>query len=90
MDQWVKSIVGNLSLNVEHLNECYEGSLKWAHYMSTSGTPWSDIMVKKDLRGVNIGFLGGKSLKPAAAIIAFSRLARWLHFQVREKRGAQS
>jgi hypothetical protein len=90
MDQWVKSIVGNLSPDVEHLNECYEGSLKWAHYMNTAGKPWSKIMVKKDLRGVNIGFLDGKSLKPSAVIIALSRLVRWLHFQIREKRVAQS
>jgi hypothetical protein len=90
IDQWVQSIVGNLSPNVEHLNECYEGSLKWAHYMNTAGKPWSKIMVKKDLRGVNIGFLDGKSLKPNAVIIALSRLIRWLHFQIREKKASKN
>lgn len=90
IDQWVQSTVGKLSPNVEHLNECYVGSLKWAHYMNTAGEAWSKIIVKKDLRGVNIGFLGGKSLKPSAVIIALSRLVRWLHFQIREKRVAQS
>ena len=58
--------------------------------MNTAGEAWSKIIVKKDLRGVNIGFLGGKSLKPSAVIIALSRLVRWLHFQIREKRVAQS
>jgi len=86
IDQWVQGIVGNLSLDVEHINECYEGSLKWAHYMNTAGRPWSKILVKTDLRGVNIGFLVGKSLKPNPLIITLSRLIRWLHFQVREKR----
>jgi hypothetical protein len=90
IDQWVQSIVGNLSPNVEHLNVCYEGSLKWAHYMSTAGKPWSKITVKKDLRGVNVGFLGGKSLKPSSVIIALSRLVRWSHFQIREKRVARN
>ena len=86
IDEWVQGTVGNLSSDVEHLNECYEGSLMWAHYMNTAGKPWSKILVKKDLRGVNIGFLDGKSLKPIPLIIALSRLIRWLHFQVREKR----
>jgi hypothetical protein len=54
--------------------------------MNTAGKPWSKIVVKKDLRGVNIGFLDGKALKPNAATIALSRLIRWLHFQIREKR----
>jgi hypothetical protein len=85
IDQWVHSVISNLSPNVEHLNECYEGSLKWAHYMSTAGKPWSKIVVKKDLRGVDIGFLDGKSLKPNAVIIALSRLIRWSHFQFRGK-----
>jgi hypothetical protein len=85
IDQWVQSTIGNLGPNVEHLNECYEGSLKWAHYMSSAGKPWSKVMVKKDPRGVNIGYLDGKSLKPAAVIIALSRLVRWLHFHIREK-----
>ena len=88
IDQWVQSTVDNLSPNVEHLNECFEGSLKWAHYMNTAGKPWSKIVVKKDLRGVNIGFLDGKSLKPNAVIIALSRLIRWLHFQIREKKAS--
>jgi hypothetical protein len=56
--------------------------------MNTAGKPWSKIMVKKDCRGVNVGFLGGKSLKPGAVIIALSRLVRWLHFQIREKKRA--
>jgi len=86
LDQWVQSIVGNLLPNEEHLNECYEGSLKWAHYMNTAGNPWSKIVVKKDIRGVNIGFLGGKSLKPNAAVITLSRLVRRLNFQLNEKR----
>ena len=90
IDQWVQSIVANLSPDVEHLNICYEGSLKWAHYMNTVGSPWSKILVKKDLRGVNIGFLDGKSLKPSAVIIALSRLIRWVHFQIRENRVAQN
>jgi len=85
IDQWVQGILGNLSPDVEHINECYEGSLKWAHYMNTAGRPWSKILVKKDLRGVNIGFLDGKSLKPNAAVIALSILIRWLHFQFKEK-----
>jgi hypothetical protein len=90
IDQWVQSTACNLSLDIEHLNECYEGSLKWAHYMNTAGKPWGKIMVKKDFRGVNVGFLGGKSLKPSAVIIALSRLVSWLHFQIREKRAAQN
>ena len=90
IDQWVRSTVGNLSPNVEHLNVCFEGSLKWAHYMNTAGKPWSKIVVKKDLRGVNIGFLDGKSLKPNVVIIALSRLIRWLHFQIREKRASNN
>jgi hypothetical protein len=53
--------------------------------MSSAGKPWSKVMVKKDPRGVNIGYLDGKSLKPAAVIIALSRLVRWLHFHIREK-----
>jgi len=90
IDQWVQGVVDNLSLNTEHLNECYEGSLKWAHYMNTAGKPWSKIMVKKDLRGVSVGFLGGKSLKPLAVIIVLSRLVRWLHFQIKEKRASKN
>jgi hypothetical protein len=86
IDQWVQSIIDNLSPNVEHLNECYEGSLKWAHYMNTAGKPWSKIVVRKDLRGVNVGFIGGKSLKPCAVIIALSRLFRWLRFHTKENR----
>jgi hypothetical protein len=53
--------------------------------MSTAGKPWSKIVVKKDLRGVDIGFLDGKSLKPNAVIIALSRLIMWSHFQFRGK-----
>ena len=90
IDQWVQSTVDNLSPDVQHLNECYEGSLKWAHYMNTAGKTWSKITVKKDLRGVNIGFLDGKSLKPNTVIIALSRLIRWLHFQVREKMASKN
>jgi len=58
--------------------------------MNTAGKPWSKIMVKKDLRGVNVGFLGVKSLKPSVVILVLSRLVRWLHFQFKEKRIAQS
>ncbi len=90
IDRWVQSTIGNLSPGIEHLNECYEGSLRWAHYMNTAGKPWSKIMVKKDLRGVNIGFLDGKSLKPNAVIIVLSRLIRWLHFQIREKKASKN
>jgi hypothetical protein len=90
IDQWVHSVISNLSPNVEHLNECYEGSLKWAHYMSTAGKPWSKIAVKKDFRGVNVGFLDGKSLKPNAVIITLSRLVRWLHFQIKGKKASKN
>ena len=90
IDQWVQSTIGNLSPNVEHLNECYEGSLKWAHYMNTAGKTWSKIVVKKDFRGVNVGFLDGKSLKPNAVIIALSRLIRWSHFQIKEKKASKN
>jgi len=86
LDQWVQSTVSNLSPNVEHLNACYEGSLKWAHYMNTAGRPWSKIVVKKDRRGVSVGFLNGKSLKPNAVIIGLSRSVKWLHFQLRGTR----
>ena len=88
IDQWVQSTVSNLSPNTEHLNACYEGSLKWAHYMITAGRPWSKIVVKNDIRGVKVGFLNGKSLKPNAVIIGLSRLVRWLHFQLMEKRAS--
>ena len=90
IDQWVQSTVDYSFPDVEHLNECFEGSLKWAHYMNTAGKPWSKIVVKKDLRGLNIGFLDGKSLKPNAVIIALSRLVRWLHFQIKGKRASKN
>jgi hypothetical protein len=85
IDQWVRSTVSNLSPSMEHLNECYEGSLKWAHYMSSAGNLWGKIKVKKDLRGVNIGYLEGRSLKPTMTIIALSRLVRLVHFHFIDK-----
>jgi hypothetical protein len=80
LDDWVSSVINRSSNIYESLNECYDGSIKWAHYMVSAGAPWSKIQVKKDFRKVNLGYLGGKSLKPKLMIILVSRLFKWLHF----------
>lgn len=76
LDRWISDVLNN-SLSIKAgITNSYMGSLKWGHYMITSGLPWQIIEVRKDFRGINIGYLNGISLKPNSLIIIFSRLSQ--------------
>jgi hypothetical protein len=83
---WVDKVnLGKEPNNVE-IEACYLGSIMWGHYLKTAGNYWSIVKIKKDFRKVNVGYLGGRSLKPPILIIAISRFIRFLRLYLIEMR----
>jgi hypothetical protein len=76
LDDWVNQSLSQGYPNQKFLNLCYQGSLMWGHYMTTAGYPWSVILVKKDFRGINVGYVAGRSLRPNLFLLVVSKYLR--------------
>ena len=84
LDRWISNVLnGNLVIK-SGVQKSYLGSLKWGHYMRTAGCPWQIVERKKDFRGINVGYLNGRPLKPNLLFIGATRLSRWLRLVVLE------
>lgn len=84
IESWIDRVNKKGMLGNSRLEECYLGSLMWGHYMQTAGNNWTFIKIKKDFRNVNVGYLGGKSLKPPLFVIGITRVIRFLRLHVVE------
>jgi hypothetical protein len=82
IESWINKVNKEGMFDSSRLEECYLGSLMWGHYMQTAGNNWIFMKIKKDFRKVNVGYLGGKSLKPPFFVIGITRVIRFLrlHF----------
>jgi hypothetical protein len=76
LDDWVNQSLFQDYPNEEFLNLCYQGSLMWGHYMTTAGKLWSVIEVRSDFRGINVGYLAGRSLRPNLFLLVVSKYLR--------------
>jgi hypothetical protein len=83
---WVSKVNLGIEPKASHLETCYQGSLMWGYYMKTAGSVWKTIRIKKDFRGISIGYLHGQSLKPPVYIIAITRFLRFLRLNLIESR----
>jgi len=84
IESWINKVNKEGMFDSSRLEECYLGSLIWGHYMQTAGNNWIFIKIKKDFRRVNVGYLGGKSLKPPFFVIGITRVIRFLRLHVVE------
>ena len=63
----------------------YIGAVMWANYMLTAGSNWKNVLVGKK-SGRNVGFLGGKCLRPRNPYIALTRMYVSSYRAIRENR----
>ena len=84
IESWINKVNKNEMFDNSQLEECYLGSLMWGYYMQTAGNKWSFLKIKRDFRKVNVGYLGGKSLKPYFLVIGITRVIRFLRLHVVE------
>jgi hypothetical protein len=84
LTEWIYQVSSG-QINSLELESAYTGSLMWAHYMSSAGSIWKVVEVKKDFMGRSIGYLDSKSLKPNYLIIALTRFTRLLRLHLIEK-----
>ena len=86
INNWVCEIESGASTITEQLEVCYQGSLTWGHYMSTAGTYWKALEIRKDFRQVNVGYLNNYCLKPNLLVIGISRIMRFFRLHMIEMR----
>lgn len=86
IDDWIHQIESDGGATTEQLEACYLGSLMWGHYMSTAGTHWKALEIRKDFRQVNVGYLNNHCLKPNLFVIGISRILRFFRLHMIEMR----